>query len=166
MKVKIDPSIDKELLLYVAENMLNGTSPDLIDTIPGEEKYFPIIIEDDDIFYHGTSALLAHVIREVGLCTPKISGIASTHGNGRIFLEYIYITNDKNLAETWAKNAAFADKSPPVIFTIKGRDIIEAGCNTFVDPLYFTCPAASILLKDCTCIKVDNIINMPVENKQ
>jgi hypothetical protein len=159
MKVKIDPSIDKELLLYVVEKMLNGAPPELIDTELGEEKYFPITIEDDDIFYHGTSILLADVIKEVGLCTPKISGIESTHGGDESFQDHIYITNDKNLAKIWAKGAAFADKSPPIIFTIKGRDIIEAGCNAFVDPLYFTYPATSILLKDCACIKIDKILN-------
>lgn len=135
--------------------MLDGTPPDLIATELGEEKYFPIIIEDEDIFYHGTSSFLYEVIKEVGLCTSKISGISSTHGSDEIFLDYIYITNDKNLAKRWARDRANIDNSSPIIFTIKGKDIIEVGCNAFVDPLYFTCPATSILIKDCTCIKVD-----------
>ena len=154
MKVKIDPNIDKELLLYIAENILNGVSPEFIATELDDEVYFPITIEDDDIFYHGTSTLLSEIIKEVGLCTPRISGMETTHGGDNIFQDYIYITSNKNLAKIWAKSAAHADNSHPVIFTIKGRDIIEAGCNAFVDPLYFTGPVTSILLIDCTCIKV------------
>jgi len=155
MKVKIDQNIPKELLLYIAENILNGTRPGLIATEIGEEVYFPITIEYNDIFYHGTSALLGEVIKEFGfLCTPMISGIPMTHGISEIFLDFIYVTNDINLAKSWAKDRAIIDNSTPAMFTIKGRDIIEAGCGAFVDPLYFTCPASSILLKNCNCIKV------------
>ena len=155
MKIKIDQNISKELLLYVVENILNGTPPDYIATELDDEKYFPIMIEDNDIFYHGTSTLLYEIIKEFGLCTPRISGIESTHGGDKTFQDFIHITNDKNLAKDYAKDRASIDNSLPIIITIKGRDIIKAGCNAFVDPLYFTCPATSILLKDCTCIKID-----------
>ena len=76
MKVKIDPNIEKELLLYIAENILNGTPPELIATELDEEIYFPVTIEGDDVFYRGTSELLGEVIKKLGLlCIPRISGI-------------------------------------------------------------------------------------------
>ena len=139
MKVKIDPNIEKELLMYVTENILNKTPPELIATELDEEIYFPVTIEDDDVFYHGTSELLGEVIKKLGLlCIPRISGIPSTHGSDEIFQDFIYVTNDKIQADLWAKNRAYKDNSPPVIFQIKGKDINDADCRAFVDPLYFT----------------------------
>ncbi len=154
MKVNIDPNIDKDLLLYVTENVLNKTPPDLFATEIGDEIYFPIIIEDNDIFYHGTSELMSHIIKEFGLCAPKITGLESTHGVSEIFENHIYVTVDKNQADMWAYERSHLDNSPPIILEINGKDINDAGCKAFIDPLYFTSPITSILLKDCNCIKV------------
>ncbi len=157
MMVNIDPNTPKEFLIYIIENILNGEPQGDIYTEIGEENFFPITIEDDDIFYHGTSALLGSIIKETGLCVPRISGMEATHGG--IYSEYIYITNNKDQAKMWAKGPSSVDKSTPIIITIKGKDIIEAGCKAFVDTFYFTYPTTAILLKGCNCIKIDKILD-------
>ncbi len=111
------------------------------------------------MFYHGTSALRS-IIKETGLCVPRISGMEATHGGiGDIYSDFIYITNNKDQAKMWAKRPSSVDRSKPIIITIKGKDIIEAGCKTFVDPFYFTYPTTAILLKGCNCIKIDKILD-------
>ena len=156
MKVNIDPDVNKDLLIYILENLLDGTPPHLIDVQIEEESLFPVTIEDNDTFYHGTSEILGKVIEQTGLCTPRISGVESTHG-AEISRDSIFITTNIDLAKEWSRNAAWADKSPPIILRIKGKDINESGCKAFVDALDFTAPATSIVLKECDCIKAERV---------
>ena len=160
MYVNIDPNTPKDFLIYITENILNGEPQGDIYTESGDENFFPITIEDDDIFYHGTSAFLGSIIKETGLCVPRISGMEPTHGGrGDIYSDYIYITNNKDQAKTWAKGPSSVDRSAPIVITIKGKDIIEAGCKAFVDTFYLTYPTTAILLKGCNCIKIDKILS-------
>lgn len=156
MIVDINSNINKELLIYLLKNLINGTPPELISTDIEEEIFFPITIDDNDILYHGTSKISGEIIRESGfLCTPRITEMESTHGGDESFQDTIYVTNNIDIAKAWAEDRAKVDKSSPVIIKIKGKNINDAGCKAFVDALYFTVPVSSIVLKGCYCIKID-----------
>lgn len=155
MRVDIDPNIEKDLLRHILENLINNE--DVLTEIE-DEDFFPIIIDDNDIFYHGTSSLLGELIEELGdICVPSTTGIETTHGADSVFSDRIYLTTSKERAEKWAQDRAKVDKSHPVIFKIIGKDINNRECKAFIDALSFTYPISSIVLKECPCIKAVKI---------
>lgn len=69
MYVNIDPKIDKGYLLSITEELLNETQ--IVLEGSNEEDLFPIIIDNDDIFYHGTSEFIGKIIDEIGYMYTK-----------------------------------------------------------------------------------------------
>lgn len=155
MRIDINPNIDKNLLLELLDDALNGKPPSLRGILNEyEARLFPITIEDDDIFYHGTSQLLGDIIMEYGLYSLRATRVEQSYGTDYLYPDFIFVTKDINMAESFAKNRAKIDESTPIIFTIKGKDINNAKCKAFIDPLIIDTPVSSIVLTNCVSNRV------------
>ena len=79
MIIDINSNINKELLIYVLKNLINGTPPELISTDIEEEIFFPITIGDNDILYGAAYAYI--LVKDGNIIKQNSEFIGNTTNN-------------------------------------------------------------------------------------
>jgi hypothetical protein len=128
-----------------------------------DEDFFHVEIEENDIFYHGTSQKIGEYIDKYGeICSAKFTGTVpiweTELGYNKFYYnDRIFMTKDYTMALMYAKGAARRGESIPVIYGIRGKDILDLGCEVVVDVVLDKIPFQSIVLK-CECVPIYNVI--------
>lgn len=130
-----------------------------------EEEVFAnqIPIEPNSEYYHSTSDIYKESIEKHGLCMRNSTKVKSPYwGKEEVFSNFMWISKVPDIV--WGENAARELGGTPIIFVIKGEDIISAGCKAYPDYNHIQPidkdrnivinKVEEIVLTNCDCVKV------------